>query len=487
MIPKAKKVILMGLGGFAGGSGIASAKFLLGKTPKLIITDLKSAARLKKPIATINRLAKKSSTKIIWRLGGHKKEDFETTDWVVRNPDVPPSSPFLTIARQRKIPIDNDITLFFRTFGTDNVVGVTGTRGKSTTTALTHAMIKNQYPAAKLGGNIGRSPLLLLKNNIKYPISNIPVVLELSNFQLCDLPTIKMSPHIAVWTNLYPDHLNKYPSIKEYIADKKNIFKYQKPDDTAVFNWDNAVTRKIGQQIKNSLFFSLAKKQRNGAYVKNGWFIFAENGQETKVAKLTDGRLLGEHNQMNTLAAICAARAYGTDWPAIRKAIREFAGVPNRLEILKFKNLKACPERSRRIKRLKGLTFINDCAATSPQATIAALKSLPAKKIILISGGNSKGSNLKEMAQTISKLAKILILVPGNANQELLKYLDTKTLNIQYSIFQVSDLKEGVKKAISASKPGEIILLSPGLTWLPLMNEFERGKQFKKLINSYLA
>jgi len=100
-------------------------------------------------------------------LGGHKKEDFETADWVVRNPDVPPSSPFLTIARKRKIPIDNDITLFFRTYGTDKVVGVTGTRGKSTTTALTHAMIKNQYPGAELGGNIGQSPLFFLKHGTR--------------------------------------------------------------------------------------------------------------------------------------------------------------------------------------------------------------------------------------------------------------------------------------------------------------------------------
>lgn len=472
MFPRAKKTVLMGLGGFEGGSGIASAKFLLGKTKELIITDLKPATQLKKHITTINQLAKKSSTKITWHLGGHKKADFESADWVVRNPDVPPSSPFLTIASQRKIPIDNDITLFFRVYGVDKVVGVTGTRGKSTTTALTHAMIKNQYPAAKLGGNIGQSPLLFMKHgtwNMKQ--NKLPVVLEISNFQLCDLPTIKMSPHVAVWTNLYPDHLNKYPSIKEYIDDKKNIFKYQKAGDTAIFNWDNVITKKIGQQIKNPLFFSLNKEQKNGAYTKNGWFVFAENGLEIKVAKLTDSRLLGEHNQMNTLAAICAAHAYGAGWPAIRKAIRGFAGIPNRLET---------------IYQTKKLTIINDCTATSPQATIAALKSLPSKKIILISGGNSKGSDLKEMARTISKLAKILILVPGNANQELLKYLDTKILNIKYSIFQVSDLKEGVKKAINASKPGEIILFSPGLTWLPLLNEFERGKLFKKLINSRL-
>ena len=468
----------MGLGGFANGSGIASAKFLLGHASELVITDLKPAAQLKKHVATINQLAKKSSTKIIWHLGGHRVNDFKTADWIVRNPDVPPSSLFLTIARQRKIPIDNDITLFFRANGVKNVVGITGTRGKSTTTALTHAMIKNQFPGAKLGGNIGQSPLLFKEQRAKSKEQEKPpTVLELSNFQLSDLPTIKMSPRVAVWTNLYPDHLNKYPSIKEYIEDKKNIFRFQKAGDTAVFNWDNIITRKIGQQIKNPLFFSLKKKQRDGAYVKKGWFVFAENNRETKVAKLTDSRLLGEHNQMNTLAAICAAHAYGAGWPAIRKAIRGFAGIPNRLEVLRFKDLK--------IKRLKDLTFINDCTATSPQATIAALKSLPAKKIVLISGGNSKGSDLGEMARAISKLARILILVPGNANQELLKYLNRQSSNLL--IFQVNNLKEATETACKNARNGETLLLSPGLTWLPLMNEFERGKIFKKLINSYLT
>ncbi len=476
----------MGLGGFAHGSGIASAKFLLGHASELVITDLKPAAQLKKHVATINQLAKKSSTKVTWRLGGHQKEDFETADWVVRNPDVPPSSLFLTIARQRKIPIDNDITLFFRAYGADKVVGITGTRGKSTTTALTHAMLKNQYPTAKLGGNIGQSPLLFMKHgtwNIKQ--NKLPVVLELSNFQLSDLSTIKMSPRVAVWTNLYPDHLNKYPSIKEYIEDKKNIFRFQKAGDTVVFNFDNNVTRKIGQELRirdyelgiEIFFFSLTKKQRHGAYTKNGWFVFVENSQEIKVAKLTDSHLLGEHNQMNTLAAICAAHAYGAGWPAIRKAIRGFAGIPNRLEVLRFKDLK--------IKRLKDLTFINDCTATSPQATIAALKSLPAKKIVLISGGNSKGSDLGEMARAISKLARILILVPGNANQELLKYLNRQSSNLL--IFQVNNLKEATETACKNARNGETLLLSPGLTWLPLMNEFERGKIFKKLINSYLT
>lgn len=461
----------MGLGGFSKGSGITAAKFLLDKMPELIITDLKTETQLSKQVKQINKLATKSGTKLIWRLGGHNENDFQTADWVIRNPDVPPSNKFLSIARKRQVPIDNDITIFLRLYGAEKVVGVTGTRGKSTTTALTHTMLKNQFPQAKLGGNIGRSPLEFLPK--KLPEKNKPpVILELSNFLLSDLPTIKKSPHIAVWTNLYPDHLNKYPSIKEYIDDKKNIFNFQTADDTAIFNFDNQVTREIGTELKKQnknhvLFFSLIKKQRDGAYIKGGWFIFATDGVEAKVAKTSATKLFGEHNQANILAAICAARSFGAGWPAIQKAIKEFPGVPNRLETI-YHSAK--------------LTIVNDCTATSPQATMAALKSLPAGKIVLISGGNSKGSDLTEMAKIISTRAKAIIAIPGNATEDLLSKIKSPKIKIQ----RMANFKEAVETGLKATAKGDYLLLSPGLTWLPLLNEFERGKQFKKMIKKML-
>lgn len=471
MLPQAKKIILMGLGGFSKGSGITAAKFLLGKAPELIITDLKTEQQLAKQVKLINKLSAKSDTKLTWHLGGHQEQDFQTADWVVRNPDVPPSNKFLAVARERRIPIDNDVTIFLRFYGAKKVVGVTGTRGKSTTTALTHAMIKNGFPKAKLGGNIGHSPLDFLPK--KFPVKNQPpVVLELSNFLLSDFPTIKMSPHIVVWTNLFPDHLNKYSSIKEYIDDKKNIFRFQNTADIAIFNFDNQITREIGTELKKRnknkvLFFSLTKKQDYGAYIKDGWFIFATNDAEIKVAKTSATKLLGEHNQANILGAICAARGFGADWPAIQKAIKEFPGVPNRLEI---------------IHRSAKLTVINDCTATSPQANIAALKSLPAKKIVLISGGNSKGSDLTEMAKFINERVKVVIAIPGNATEDLLSKIKSPKIKIQ----RVDSLKEATAIGLKSVAKGDYLLLSPGFTWLPLLNEFERGKRFRRLVKKML-
>lgn len=473
-----KKVLLMGLGGFAKGSGVTSAEFLASRGADLTITDLKSKRQLAK-----NLRALKKNKDIKYVLGQHRQSDFESADWIVRNPDVPPSSKYLAAARRRRIPIDNDITLFLREHGAKNVIGVTGTRGKSTTTALIYDMVRRQYPKAKLGGNIGESPLRFLmdsESRIRHEErkkNKSPAVLELSNFQLTDLDTIGMSPQVAIWTNLYPDHLNKYASIKEYIADKSKIFKYQKAGDAVVLNWDNKITKKVRRQKSEGkikvFYFSLKNKMRNGAYLKDNWFIFSENGKETRVCPVAAMKLRGEHNQANILAAICAAKGYGIGWQAVRTTIRNFRGVPNRQEI---------------IGETKGVTFVNDCTATSPQATIAALKSFPEKKIILISGGNSKGSPLQEMAGEMARCAKALILLPGNADEELLKEFKiqnskSKTPRPKVGIFKVQNLQQAVRAAVKEASAGDFIVLSPGLTWLPRQNEFERGGEFRKLVD----
>ena len=159
----------------------------------------------------------------MYHLGGHKEGDFKKTDWIVRNPDVPWDNKFLKIARKNKIPIDNDVTLFLRLYGVGDVIGVTGTRGKTTTTYLIHKMLLEKFPNAQIGGNVGKSPLSFLKK-LK---PGDPVVLELSSFLLHDFKQIKKSPHISVWTNLFADHLNKYNNLLEYIADKRNVISFQ--------------------------------------------------------------------------------------------------------------------------------------------------------------------------------------------------------------------------------------------------------------------
>lgn len=426
MVPRWDTVTLMGLGGYEKGSGVSAAKFLAPRCKKLIITDVKTKERLTKNVRALSRFKN-----IVWHLGGHQEEDFIKTDWVIRNPGVRADNPYLVIAKKHKIPIDNDITLFLRLLGSvENVIGVTGTRGKTTTAHLIHAMIAEEYPNAWLGGNVGRSPLGIAFKD------NQPIILELSSFLLHNFDSIKKSPHIAVLTNLYPDHLNAYPSLQKYFADKKNIYRYQKRGDFLIINDDDPMLKKIAPKTRGTVVRFSAKRK-------------------VSAFSLSDFKLPGDHNIANLLAAIAVAKVYGISDAAIRRAIKKFRGVPYRLEL---------------VRTVRGVNFVNDTTATTPEGAIAGLKSFPKKKIILITGGNSKGLSLAQFAKEIRVRAKTVILLPGNANKDLPKGITVK------------DMREAVHIASKHAKRGDAVLLSPGLSWLPVMNEFQRGDEFVKQV-----
>lgn len=451
----------MGLGAYQKGSGVGTARFLLGRAKRLIITDIKSEKDLAEQIERVRGWQKslppsKVKTEVMWRLGGHKKEDFEKVDMVVRNPDVPWNSPFLSFARQNRIPIENDITLFLRMYGVEQVVGVTGTRGKTTTTYLIYEMIRAEHAYARIGGNIGESPLLWFAGArgqellSKHP----PVALELSSFMLHNFKDLKKSPHVSVLTNLYQDHLNKYKDFDEYVHDKEQIFLHQGVNDTVVLNADDARVAASAPHARGRvLFFSLKKKVKDGACIEDKWFVLCVKGISKKIMPVSSMKLLGAHNQANILAALCAARAYGVTTISMKKVISTFKGVPNRLEL---------------IVRSRGVSWYNDCTSTSPEAAIAGLRSFPARKIILITGGNTKGSDLTELASVIKERARDVILFPGNANKNL------------PAGHAVADIQEAVKKAHAMARKDDAVLLSPGLTWLPVINEFKRGEEFIK-------
>ncbi|HBW74085.1 MAG: UDP-N-acetylmuramoylalanine-D-glutamate ligase [Candidatus Magasanikbacteria bacterium GW2011_GWA2_45_39] len=459
-----KTVTVMGLGTYQKGSGVGAVRFLLGRAKRVIVTDIKSEKDLKEQIAQVRVWHKslppsKVQTEVVWHLGGHKKEDFEKADMVVRNPDVPWNSPFLSFARQNGIPIENDITLFLRIYGVEQVVGITGTRGKTTTTHLIYEMIRAEHAHARIGGNVGESPLLwfvgtrgdeLIK---KHP----PVVLELSSFMLHNFKDFKKSPQVSVITNLYPDHLNKYKDFDEYVRDKEQIFLHQHETDTVVLNADDTRVHECAERARGRvLFFSLKKKVPDGACIENKWFVLRARGVSKKIAPVSVMKLLGAHNQANILAALCASRAYGIKPASMKKVIASFKGVPNRLELIAKGN---------------GIAWYNDCTSTSPEAAIACLRSFPARKIILITGGNTKGSDLTELAHAIRERAREVILFPGNANKDLPEG------------HAVADIQEAVEKACAVARKGDVVLLSPGLTWLPVINEFKRGEEFIKEVN----
>lgn len=426
---KDKKVLVMGLG--LNGGGVGVAKYFYQQGADVLVTDLKTAKQLDESIKKL-----KKYKKIKYTLGKHEEKDFLTADLIIKNPDVPFSSPYLEIAQKNNIPVETDVSLFFKIAKT-NIIGVTGTKGKSTTATLIHHIIKTKYKNALLAGNIGISPLEIL-NKIK--ANDSPVVLELSSFELEGL---KQSPHIAVITNIFPDHLNRYGTMEEYIKTKKIIFQYQTKKDFLILNNDNLVTKEfIKESSSKVIFFSKAPK----------------------IKKL---KIFGEHNLYNIASAIEVARIMEISKDNIEKSIKSFKGVPNRQEF---------------IKEVNGVKYFNDTTATMPDAAIVAIKSFkenfPKSKLTMICGGQNKGLEYHELSKEIENNIDNLVMLPGNASDIIKEYLTSYK-----NLHEVKSMNDAVKTAKKLAKKGDLIFLSPGAASFNLFkNEFDRGEQFIKLV-----
>jgi len=436
----------MGLGSYGDGSGISAALFFARRGANLLITDLRKEKELEKQLKKLDKFY--SLGQIEYVLDKHRKKDFEKADLVFKNPGVPKSSPYLKIARENKIPIINDWTIFFEERPNNLLIGITGTKGKSTTATLIYEILKNVDKDVVLCGNIGKSPLAIL-NKIKPAEPACPVgrrdkegtivVAELSSWLLREFKTIRKpacrigrSPQIAVVTNLMPEHLDKYKSLREYYGDKENIFKFQKKDDWLILNKDDAEVKKFAKKAKAKII----------------WFSEKE------------GRYA---------AAVAVARLLGIPEKTIEQTLKNFKGVSHRLELV-------CEKR--------GVKYINDSAATMPEATIYALSSLEQHKgkIILIAGGVDKKLDYKSFVKEAKKSVKAMILLPGTATDKILK---ENTRNL--ATHMASDMKDAVAQAKSLARKGDVVLLSPGAASFNMFkNEFDRGNQFVKEVKKHL-
>lgn len=410
MMFQTKKVTVMGLGLHGGGVGVA--KWLVEQGARVLITDLKTKKELG------SSLEKLQNFKLQYILGRHRASDFKTADLIIKNPGVPKESPYLGLARADGIPIETDISLFFR-FWPGKIIGVTGTRGKSTTATLIYQILKKAKLPAYLAGNIGQSVLNLL--SIKTYSEKTFAVLELSSWQLEDAAHIKRSPDIAIITNIFPDHLDRYQSFAAYVQAKKNIFRFQKSEDYLLLNRESPFLRKLARESR--------------ARVK--WFR-------------------GQFHGANANAAALAAKILKVPGSVIASALKDFPGLEHRLE---------------HCHTWRGIRFYNDSAATSPEATIMALKNFD-RKPILIAGGADKNLDYKELAHCIKLFAKIAILLPGTASHKLWE-VGLPTV----------DLTEALKLVKKIAKSGDIVLFSPAAASFNLFaNEFDRGKKFKNYV-----
>lgn len=451
--------LILGLGSYPEGSGISAVRFLLSRGARLTITDKKTARELARPVRAVLaawRRAPKGTPRPVFVFGRHRLADVTAADVVVRNPGVPTRSPLVTRALSLGTPVENDVTLFVKHCSAP-IVAVTGTRGKSTTAAWIADMLRRSGRRVLLRGNISTSPLAL-----HTPRADI-VVLELSSWQLEDMGRQKWHPQIAVVTNVLRDHLNTYPSMDAYAEAKAQIFQHQTSADILVVNRDNPWTRRFGlQTASRRLWTSLRQiRDENGVFVERGMVTLRENGLNFKIVHVHTFGLPGEHNLQNGLAAIAAAHASGASLIAIRSSLRTFAGLPSRQEL---------------VRTVRGVRYVNDTTATTPDATIAALRRF-GKVGVLIAGGTDKNLRFHDVVHDIKRRVRVLILLPGTATVKMIK-------GIKMEIVPVNSMPDAVRAAAEHARRGEVVLLSPGAASFGLFkNEFDRGNQFVREVN----
>ena len=382
-----------------------------------------------------------------------------TEDVIFRTPGMRPDLPELTAAVERGSVLTSEMEVFFEVCPCPKIA-VTGSDGKTTTTTIIAELLKRAGRTVHLGGNIGH-PLLAETGSMS---PKDIAVLELSSFQLM---TMTKSPHIAVITNLAPNHLDVHKDFQEYISAKENIFTHQTENDIAVFNADNAYTAEEAEHaVGRARLFSRQRELEDGVFLRDNAIIARSGGQEREVMQVSDIKLPGVHNVENYLAAIAAVDGLVSD-KTIREFAREFGGVEHRIELIRTRN---------------GVRWYNDSIASSHSRTIAGLNSFPGK-VILIAGGKDKGIPYDALGPVVNDHVKLLLLCGATAGVIRRSVEQAKNYH-GLEILDVEDYQEAVSIADSRAVEGDVVILSPASTSFDRFANFmERGKAFKAIVN----
>ena len=445
---KGKKVTVMGLGLL--GRGVGDAAFLAECGAELTITDLKTKEQLKDSITKLKKFnpegkqASYGAGNIKYILGKHRLEDFRDRDLILKAAGVPIDSIYIKEAEKNKIPVKMSASLFVELSNLP-MIGVTGTRGKSTVTHLIARILESAGPryakgsgeASKrviLGGNVrGVSNLQLLKQARNKDFA----VFELDSWQLQGFGEAKISPHISVFTNFMQDHLNYYKNNPEqYFTDKSYIYKFQRPSDVLI----------LGPGMKNKI--KSVKSEVVKASIKN-------------IPKTWKILLAGKHNLENIACALEVARFLKIKEEIIRASVESFSPIEGRLQM---------------VKKIHGVSIYNDNNSTTADAAIASLNSF-SQKIILIMGGMDKGPEVNNLNKILSQKTKKIFLTPGSGSDRI--------KNEKADIEKVVNLEDAVNKSLEFAQKGDVILFSPGFASFNMFkNEYDRGDQFMKIVNN---
>jgi UDP-N-acetylmuramoylalanine--D-glutamate ligase len=388
-------------------------------------------------------------------LGGHPERLLLRQDLIIPSPGVPADAPLLQSGRAQGITIWSEVELADR-FLNGRLIGITGSNGKTTTTALIEHILRSAGFPTILAGNIG-TPLI---SCVEQTNDQTITVVELSSFQLELIETFR--PNISVFLNLTPDHLDRHGTFKSYGAAKARIFENQTEADFAALNADDPATASLVPSKPHVYWFSRKQRVAQGAFVRGSEIIFRQDGVEQVFLKLADISLAGGHNVENVLAAVVATRLAGAEPGAIAKGVRSFSGVEHRLEF---------------VAEIGGVRYYNDSKATNVDATLKALDSFPGR-ILIILGGKDKGSDYTALQASLREKT-ILALLIGAAADKIEKQIAGSV-----AIERAETLERAVDTAAHAAQPGDIVILAPACASFDQFQNYEhRGRVFKELVH----
>ncbi len=454
---RGKRVTLVGLG--RGRTMAGLARFLVSCGARVTITDAKPREALAEGLSRLG------DTPVELVLGPSSDDAaLADPDFVFVNPGVRPRSATILRALQRDIPVLTEIGLFFRLCPA-TIVGITGTKGKTTTTTMIERILARGSRRTIVGGNIGRAVVQELDTLTRDDI----VVLELSSFQL---DTLARSPHVAVVTNITEDHLDHHGTRENYLAAKRNIVAWQGTHDVAVLNLDDASVIAMHTGAASEVRgFSLVQRPRRGGFLDgDGRLVLIEGDRRTPVLAASELRVPGRHNVANALAAAIVGNVFDVSTDSIAAALREFEGVPRRLET---------------VRELDGVLWVNDSAATTPAATLSALAAYERNAVVIL-GGVAKGADFDGLARELARRARGAVLI-GAAAEEIAGALGVanRSAGRTLPVERAKTLEDAVAVARAMARPGDVVLLSPACASFDMFTSAdERGERFTALVRS---
>ena len=444
-----KKVLVLGL----SKSGIAAAKYLNRHGADVFITE----SREEKP-EDKEKLEELSALDIKIEMGGHSDEFIKDSYIAVTSPGIPPHCDLMKRLKEANVHVISEVELAFSQTGKP-FIAITGTNGKTTTTALTAHILSSEYNAVPCG-NYGKPPCDLIDDDkIDY------FVCECSSFQLEYSPAFQ--PQISVWTNFTPDHIDWHQGLDNYFKAKARIFHSPQEPAFSVLNAKDEKLKEFAKHAGGTVFMFGAEEGANSCYVKDNAIYFKRGGIEEHIIDLSDCPLIGEHNYQNIECSVICAKIEGISNENIKKAVMSFVVPEHRLE--------KCGEKD-------GITFYNDSKATNPEASIVAINSFNDCNVALIAGGRDKNTDLKEFCDAVNKHIKTVILI-GEAADRFEENLKSNGFN---NIFREASLQAAIDKAIEL-KP-DVVLRSPACASFDMFSGYEeRGRVFKDYVASKIG